>query len=158
VGSPNTSMQVFSLRVSLGYCLDDTLCCLAIELSEGKPDVANTFHHVMTVAGLVSGLYYRRSGHELLLCLLLREVSTPCLHMRSIFREIGMGGTAIADANDIAFAGLFLLCRNVMGAPLVYWTVVSDRLPIMVQAGALGILSTEQDATAGAHRRLALRT
>jgi hypothetical protein len=140
VGSKSTGSQISALRVSLGYFLYDTFCCLAIEVFTTGIDPATTFHHLATLSGLFVGVFQGVSGHELLLCLLLMEVSNPCMHTRHLLREAGYGNTAIADANDIAFAVTFLVCRNLLGVPVVYWTVMSHRTSIIVKMGGVGIL------------------
>ena len=140
VGTPATNAQLSALVVSLGYFVYDTFCCLAIELTAGKVDVATLLHHVATVAGLVVGVTRRTSGHELLMCLALMEVANPFMHLRSILREAGLGKSTLADVNDVVFALLFLFSRCIVGAPVVYWTVTSSRTPFLVKVGGLGIL------------------
>ena len=61
----------------------------------------NFFHHLATLAGLVTGLYTGRSGSELGLCLILMEVSNPSMHMIHIFRELGMNDSTIAEINKV---------------------------------------------------------
>jgi hypothetical protein len=57
---------------------------------------------VSTLAGLVTGLYSGRSGAELGLCLLLMEVSNPCMHMIHMLRELGQGDTKLAFYNKVS--------------------------------------------------------
>jgi hypothetical protein len=139
VGTPTTEAQLWALRLTLGYFLYDMFCCLAIELTHDGVDVATTFHHVATTAGLLVGVFQRISGHELLLCLVLMEVSNPCMHMRYIYREIQWQDKPIAQVNDVAFALTFLICRNILGAPVVYWTVLCPTSPWPVKLGGIGI-------------------
>lgn len=68
------------------------------------------------------------------------EASNPFLHMRNVFRELGQGGSRLADMNDLAFAFTFLLCRNLLGPFVVYWTLTCPQSPFLVKAGGLGIL------------------
>lgn len=140
VGTPTTRAQLLALRVSLSYFLYDTFCCIAIELSTTGLDVATTFHHVATLSGLLVGVFQRVSGHELLCCLLLMEVSNPCMHTRFLLKETGMADTQLYAVNGAVFAFTFLMCRNVLGLPVVYWTVMSERTPLIVKAGGLGIM------------------
>jgi hypothetical protein len=140
VGTPVTEAQMSALTTSLGYFAYDTLCCLAIELAEGRLDVATLLHHVATLAGLCVGVFQRVSGHELLLCLLLMEISNPFMHLRFLLREAGRGKGFLADVNDLIFVSTFLLSRNVLGVPVVYYTVISPSTPLLVKAGGLGIL------------------
>jgi TLC domain len=140
VGTPNTPEQLKLLLFSLGYFVYDMVCCLWIEMIENRLDLATAFHHVVTILGLVVGVSQGISGHELLLCLVLMEVSSPFLHLRYMLREIGLGSSRMASYNDIAFALSFLVCRDVLALPVVYWTVVSSTTPLLVKAGGLGVL------------------
>lgn len=85
-----------------------------------------------------------QSGPELTACLILMEVSNPCLHSRAILKvchsapgispvaatrlavhrkdvrlwrpqELGWKDTALADINDVAFAITFFVCRILLG-------------------------------------------
>lgn len=136
VGTESTEQHVQVLRVSLAYFFYDMLCCMAIEF-----DIVITLHHVATILGLFVGVFNRTSGHELLLCLVLMEASNPFMHLRCILRDVGYGKTRLADINDVVFAVTFLLCRNVLGLFVVYWTVMSSTTPLLVKAGGVGILA-----------------
>lgn len=139
VGTPTTEAQLWALRLTLGYFLYDMFCCLAIELTHDGIDVATTFHHIATTSGMAAGVFQRISGHELLLCLVLMEVSNPCMHMRYIFREIKWQDKPVAQMNDVAFALTFLICRNILGVPVVTWTTLSPTTPWLVKLGGIGI-------------------
>lgn len=139
VGTPTTDSQLMVLKLSMAYFVYDMFCCLAIELCATGVDVATLFHHVTTIAGLYVGVFQRTSGHELLMCLLLMEASSPFMHMRFVFRELGWSHRSFAQVNDVLFAVIFLLCRNVFGLFVVYWTLVSETTPWVVKAGGVGI-------------------
>jgi hypothetical protein len=80
------------------------------------------------------------SGPELVGCLFLMEVSNPSLHARFLLRELGMKESVLATVNDLVFAILFLVCRLVIGPPLVWRTVTCETNAYIVKAGGLGIL------------------
>ena len=103
-------------------------------------EVENVIHHMFTVGGLASGLMTGTSGPELVGCLFLMEVSNPCLHGRFILRELGMKESVLSTLNDLIFAMLFLICRLVIGPPLVWKTVMCKTNTYIVKAGGLGIL------------------
>lgn len=139
VGTPTTDAQLVVLKLSMAYFVYDMFCCLAIELYTTGVDIATLFHHATTIAGLYVGVFQRMSGHELLMCLLLMEASTPFMHMRFVFRELGCSDKAFAQVNDVLFAVVFLLCRNILGLFVVYWTMISETTPWVVKAGGVGI-------------------
>ena len=55
-------------------------------------------------------------------------------------RELGMKESVLATVNDLVFAILFLVCRLVIGTPLVWRTVTCETNAYIVKAGGLGIL------------------
>lgn len=134
MGSQTTTGQRALLIFSAAYFFYDMVCGLLIKL-----DLADLFHHLATLAGLYVGIFGKRSGHELLLCLALMEASTPFLHLRLIFRETGHGKSAAASRNDLLFALTFLVCRGLIGPVVVYWTVLSPRTPLLVKIGGVAI-------------------
>ena len=68
------------------------------------------------------------------------ELSNPCMQSRYIMKELGYAETTMYEINNAMFALTFLLCRNILGLPVVYWTVCCDTTPLIVKAGGLGIL------------------
>jgi hypothetical protein len=139
IGSPTTDTQLNVLRCSLGYFVYDMFCCFAIELTTTGIDVATAFHHLVTIVGMTVGVFQKISGHELVLCLIMMEASNPCMHARYILRELKLGKSGIAQLNDVLFACTFLLCRNILGTPVVWWTLTSPSPPLLVKAGSVGI-------------------
>ena len=133
VGGANTTAHLECMTLSLGYFVYDFFYCLL------NNEVENVVHHMFTVGGLASGVITGRSGPELVGCLFLMEVSNPSLHLRSMLRELNMKDSLLATLNDLLFALLFLLCRLIVGPPLVWRTVVHDSNTYIVKAGALGI-------------------
>lgn len=140
IGGPNTREQVITLTVSSGYFLYDYAACTLNDARHRKFDAMNFFHHLATLAGLLTGLVTGRSGAELGLCLLLMEVSNPSMHMIHIFRELGMNDSGVAEANKALFALIFTLARILAGPVLTYKTILCPESHVIVKAGALGIL------------------
>lgn len=73
-------------------------------------------------------------------CLLLMEVSNPCMHTIQLLKELGRSDSALAVANQLLFAVLFFVCRLVVGPVVVYATVTSPTTPLIVKSGGAGIL------------------
>lgn len=113
IGGPNTRDQIITLNVSCGYFLYDYVACSLNDLRNRHFDAMNFFHHLATVAGLLTGLVTQRSGAELGMCLFLMEVSNPFMHMIHIFRELGLNDSSIAEVNKALFALIFTLARYV---------------------------------------------
>ena len=98
-------------------------------------------HHMFTMGGLASGVLNGRSGAELVACLFLMEVSNPSLHLRTVFIEMGLKTSMLASINSLVFALMFLVCRLVIGPPLVWKTLASPDNDYIVKAGGFGILA-----------------
>lgn len=133
-GTSTTPAQLKVLTVSLAYFTYDSICCELI-----KHDLPNLLHHLATIAGLLVGVLQLKSGPELTVCLVLMEMSSPCLHNRAIFKELGMKDSGLALLNDIAFALTFFVCRLVIG-PFVTWTALqTPSTSMIVKVGATGV-------------------
>ena len=134
VGGVNTREHLECMTMSLSYFIYDFIYCML------NNEVENVVHHLFTVGGLTSGVMTGTSGPELVGCLFLMEVSNPSLHARFLLRELGMKESVLATVNDLVFAILFLVCRLVIGPPLVWRTVTCETNAYIVKAGGLGIL------------------
>ena len=121
VGTKNTPAQTYCMAVSLSYFIYDCLYCIVTFEFDA------VVHHIFTIGGLTSGVVNQKSGVELVGCLFLMEVSNPSLHLRSLLREMRMKDSMFSTLNDLLFAGLFLVCRLVLGPPLVYKTLTCKK-------------------------------
>lgn len=136
-GQPTNDKEIVALAVSLGYFTYDTICCMCDSL-----DVVGNLHHVATIAGLVVGVFSETCGAELVGCLFLMEVSTPFMHLRCLFRELGMKDSSLASINQTVFGITYIICRAVISTPLVYKTLTVPTLGwehLLVKVGATGI-------------------
>ena len=135
VGTKNTPAQTYCMAVSLSYFIYDCLYCIVTFEFDA------VVHHIFTIGGLTSGVVNQKSGVELVGCLFLMEVSNPSLHLRALLREMRMKDSMFSTLNDLLFAGLFLVCRLVLGPPLVYKTLTCKNSDLLVKIGAFGILA-----------------
>jgi hypothetical protein len=134
IGGANTEPQALCMAVSLSYFLYDLVyCSLTGELE-------SVFHHFFTIGGLASGVLNGKSGSELCACLFLMEVSNPSLHLRTLLLEMGLKNTALFSINNLIFAFVFLVCRLVIGPPLVWKTITCKENDFIVKLGGFGIL------------------
>ncbi|TFJ86178.1 hypothetical protein NSK_002386 [Nannochloropsis salina CCMP1776] len=141
IGGPNTRNQIIVLNISTGYFIYDYVACTLNDVRKRHFDTMNFFHHLASLAGLLTGLINERSGAELGMCLFLMEVSNPFMHTIHLFRELGYNDAPVAEANKALFAIIFTLARVVGGPFLTYYTLVSPRTHWVIKAGALGILA-----------------
>lgn len=133
-GAVTSPAQMRLLTVSLGYFTYDTIICELIE-----HDPPNLLHHIATVLGLCVGVFQHYGGPELCVCLVLMELSSPCLHSRTMFKEVKMKDSGIAFANDLAFGLTFMFCRLVVGPVVTYECLRSPAVSNVVKVGALGV-------------------
>ena len=135
IGGANTEPQALCMAVSLSYFVYDLVYCSL------QGELESVFHHFFTIGGLASGVLNGKSGAELCACLFLMEVSNPSLHLRTLLLEMGLKNTALFSANNLAFAFVFLVCRLVIGPPLVWKTLASPDNEFIVKLGGFGILA-----------------
>lgn len=133
-GAITSPSQLKMLTVSLGYFVYDSIVCELIE-----HDLPNLLHHIATILGLCVGVFQHYSGPELCVCLVLMELSSPCLHSRTMFKELKMKDSGIAFMNDLAFGLTFMFCRLVVGPVVTYECLISSTSSNIVKVGALGV-------------------
>lgn len=135
VGAPSSYPQMLAISVSFAYFIYDTICC-AVELPFS---VEFLMHHLITLMGLAFGYVRQISGTELVACLMLMEVSNPCMHGRELLKELKLKDSSLSLANDVMFALVFTVARIFIGPVLVYRCVMSPTSPTAVKLGAAGI-------------------
>lgn len=97
-------------------------------------------HHIVTLLGIFVGVFQDRSGPELTACLLITELSGPCMHLRQLLKKSALKKTRFAEANETVFVIIFLAARCALGPVIVYRTVLSPRTPFIVKFGGVGLL------------------
>ena len=135
IGGANTEPQQLCMAVSLSYFVYDLVYCSI------QGELESVFHHFFTIGGLASGVLNGKSGSELCACLFLMEVSNPSLHLRTLLLEMGLKNTTIFSINNLLFAFVFLVCRLVIGPPLVWKTITCPDNEFIVKLGGFGILA-----------------
>jgi hypothetical protein len=135
VGSRSSPAEEAAIAISLGYFVYDTACCLSI----GEREAANNVHHVVSIAGLAAGLFSHRCAAELVLALLLVEVSNPFLHVRSLLAELNLKSSLLYTLSEAGFLIAYTLGRMVLGPVLMYYTLQSPLPPPAIKVGAVGL-------------------
>mmetsp|Transcript_25904 Transcript_25904/g.63761 ORF Transcript_25904/g.63761 Transcript_25904/m.63761 type:complete len:254 (+) Transcript_25904:82-843(+) len=135
IGGPNTEPQALCMAVSLSYFVYDLIYCAIVG------EIESVFHHFFTIGGLASGVLNGKSGAELVACLFLMEVSNPSLHLRTLLLEMGLKSSTIFSLNNLIFALVFLVCRLLIGPPLVYKTIACPDNEYIVKLGGFGIMA-----------------
>ena len=84
-------------------------------------------HHILTAVLLIYVLYYEFGGSEVCRIIVLYEISTPFLGLRSILRDIGLKKHIITIATEILFYLAFFIVRICIGSYIIYSiTIQSD--------------------------------
>ncbi|XAR61713.1 hypothetical protein NMG60_11016214 [Bertholletia excelsa] len=134
LASESSPKQMQVLAVSLAYMIYDMSCCLFDE----KVRLDNSIHHLVSIIGLGAGLAYQKCGSEMVAALWITEISSPCLHLRELLKELGYRDTGLNLAADISFAAIFSFARMVGGPYLTYVTLSANN-PVLIKAMALGL-------------------
>ncbi|GAB2265742.1 hypothetical protein Dimus_000779 [Dionaea muscipula] len=88
--------MMITIAVSVAYLIYDLLCCQF----DVKPNLDNSIHHVVSIAGLCAGLAYQEYGSEMVATLWITELSSPFLHLRELLKELDYKGTDLNLAAD----------------------------------------------------------
>ncbi|XP_075765349.1 TLC domain-containing protein 5-like isoform X2 [Pelodiscus sinensis] len=120
-GSPNTTLQVHVLCLSLGYFLFDLGWCVYFQ-AEGALMLA---HHTVSILGIAVSLSLGESAAEVNAVLFGSEITNPLLQARWFLRETGLYHSFTGDVVDFFFVALFTGVRIGVGAWLMYCELVS---------------------------------
>ncbi|RUS69193.1 hypothetical protein EGW08_023044 [Elysia chlorotica] len=116
-GGPNTSLQVRTVSLCLGYFIFDFCWCMYFK-TEGPVMVA---HHFLSIVGLTWCLIAGHYGTELVCTIGGAEITNPLLQLRWFLRELGhYKGTIWGHIVDWAFMLSFGFIRIVLGSILLY--------------------------------------
>jgi hypothetical protein len=134
-GSANSDLQKFTLTISLGYFMYDTLAMTYYKLL----DTPMMFHHGIVCLGVYLSLCFDASGSEILAGMFISEVSNPVMHMRLILRSFGLRHTKLYEFCEFSYIFLYVYYRLFKGIFIVYNTVsISVGHPV-VKSIAVGV-------------------
>lgn len=116
-GGPNTSLQVKTVSLCLGYFIFDFCWCMYFK-TEGPVMLA---HHTLSIVGLAWCLVAGYYGTELVCTIGGAEITNPLLQLRWFLREMGLyRGTILGHLVDWAFMFSFGFIRIGLGSILLY--------------------------------------
>ncbi|XP_034995995.2 TLC domain-containing protein 5-like [Zootoca vivipara] len=122
-GSPNTTLQVHALCMSLGYFLFDLGWCVYFQ-AEGALVLA---HHTVCILGITISLALGESATEVIGVIFGSEITNPLLQARWFLREKGLYHTLTGDVVDFFFVVLFTGVRIGVGAWVMYCVLMSPK-------------------------------
>lgn len=134
-GSPNTDLQTFTLTMSLGYFLYDTLAMAYY----GLLDSPMMFHHSIVSLGMYLGLSFDASGSEILAGCYISEASNSVMHFRLMIRTLGLRHTKAYETAEYSYILLYIYYRLFKGLFVVYNTVACPVGHPVVKAIAVGV-------------------
>ncbi|KAL8173646.1 UNVERIFIED_CONTAM: hypothetical protein K2H54_013280 [Gekko kuhli] len=132
-GSPNTTLQIHAMCMSLGYFLFDLGWCVYFQ-AEGALMLA---HHTVSIAGITWSLFMGESGAEVNAVLFGSEITNPLLQARWFLREKGLYHSFAGDVVDFFFIVLFTGVRIGVGAWLMYCVVMSPTPKWFIKIGGV---------------------
>ena len=134
-GSPNTELQKFTLTMSLGYFMYDTLAMGYY----GLLDSPMMFHHGIVCLGIYLSLCFNASASEILAGCYISEVSNPVMHFRLIIRTIGLRHTKAYETAEYTYILLYIYFRLFRGLFIVYYTVACPVNHFVVKMISVGV-------------------
>ncbi|NXE94445.1 TM136 protein, partial [Menura novaehollandiae] len=132
-GSPNTTLQVFGLCLSLGYFIFDLCWCVYFQ-TEGALMLA---HHLVSIVGITASLALGESAADVNAVIFGSEITNPLLQARWFLKELGRYHTFTGDVVDFLFVVLFTGVRIGMGAWLMYCELASPRPRWYIKLGGV---------------------
>ncbi|NWZ08891.1 TM136 protein, partial [Agelaius phoeniceus] len=111
-GSPNTTLQVHGLCLSLGYFIFDLCWCVYFQ-TEGALMLA---HHLVSIVGIAASLALGESAGDVNAVIFGSEITNPLLQARWFLKELGRYHTFTGDLVDFLFVVLFTGVRIGVGA------------------------------------------
>ncbi|XP_061448285.1 TLC domain-containing protein 5-like isoform X2 [Rhineura floridana] len=132
-GSPNTTLQIHALCMSLGYFLFDLGWCVYFQ-AEGALMLA---HHTVSILGITISLALGESAAEVNGVVFGSEITNPLLQARWFLREKGLYHTFVGDVVDFLFVVLFTGVRIGVGAWLMYCVLMSPKPRWFIKVGGV---------------------
>ncbi|KAM9519659.1 TLC domain-containing protein 5-like isoform 1-T1 [Guaruba guarouba] len=132
-GSPNTTLQVHVLCLSLGYFLFDLCWCVYFQ-TEGALMLA---HHLVSILGITASLALGESAAEVNAVIFGSEITNPLLQARWFLKEIGCYHSFTGDMVDFFFVVLFTGVRIGVGAWLMYCELASPKPRWYIKLGGV---------------------
>uniref|UniRef100_A0A8D2KSX5 TLC domain-containing protein n=2 Tax=Varanus komodoensis TaxID=61221 RepID=A0A8D2KSX5_VARKO len=132
-GSPNTTLQVHALCMSLGYFLFDLGWCVFFQ-AEGVLMLA---HHTVSILGITVSLALGESAAEVNGVIFGSEITNPLLQARWFLREKGLYPSLTGDVVDFLFIVLFGGVRIGVGARLMYCVLTSPKPKWFIKTGGV---------------------
>eukprot|EP01039_Chlorochromonas_danica_P009500 gene9500-10502_t len=131
-GGESTYLEAAWLATSLGYYILDSIVCILY-----VPDGEALLHHAACVFGQIGALVYNRCGYNLVLTMLIAEVSTPFLNAFSAeFFPKGSLGYMICQ---VVFAVLFLIARIVL-EPFLAYDLMTSEAPFLTKTACVTLI------------------
>ncbi|XP_061869918.1 TLC domain-containing protein 5 [Colius striatus] len=132
-GSPNTTLQVHVLCLSLGYFLFDLCWCVYFQ-TEGALMLA---HHLVSILGIAASLALGESAAEVNAVIFGSEITNPLLQARWFLKEMGCYHSFTGDVVDFFFVVLFTGVRIGVGAWLMYCELASPKPRWYIKLGGV---------------------
>ncbi|XP_019402609.1 PREDICTED: transmembrane protein 136 isoform X2 [Crocodylus porosus] len=132
-GSPNTTLQVHVLCLSLGYFLFDLGWCVYFQ-TEGALMLA---HHTVSILGITVSLALSESATEVNAVIFGSEITNPLLQARWFLREMGCYHSFTGDVVDFVFVLLFTGVRIGVGAWMLYCELASPEPRWFIKMGGV---------------------
>lgn len=132
-GSPNTTLQVYGLCLSLGYFLFDLCWCVYFQ-TEGALMLA---HHLVSIVGIAASLALGESAAEVNAVIFGSEITNPLLQARWFLKEMGCYHSLAGDVVDFFFVVLFTGVRIGVGAWLMYCELASPKPRWYIKLGGV---------------------
>jgi hypothetical protein len=94
----------------------------------GFLDTGNLIHHVMGISTYLTTAYQQHNFNLLALNLLPAEFSNVSMHLREIYKRIGLRYTWAYYFNEYQYCFTYIVCRSIWIPACFYWMYTCDTL------------------------------
>ncbi|CAD8098620.1 unnamed protein product [Paramecium sonneborni] len=134
-GAPNSQTMQFTMIISASYFIYDFLACLYYDLA----DMSLVSHHSLAICGYAVATISKFGAPSSIWGLMSAEVSNFPMHMRVIFRQIGLRHTKLYQVCEWTYFALYIIFRGSLVPYMVWNTWPESDVPLLVKITATGL-------------------
>mmetsp|Transcript_11224 Transcript_11224/g.1739 ORF Transcript_11224/g.1739 Transcript_11224/m.1739 type:complete len:104 (+) Transcript_11224:125-436(+) len=96
-------------------------------------------HHTLAISGYVVGIFYTYGATDGIWGLFFAEISNFPMHLRAIFRQVGLKYTKMYEFTELSYIIIYSLSRGIFCPVFLVYPCVISPSPIFIKFICLGI-------------------
>ena len=107
----------------------------------GLLDLDMTIHHMFCVVGIIVTLILDSGASNIIMGLVVAEISNPAMHSRIMLKFLGLRYTRAYEVAEFTYFITFFIGRFPLGIPIVYKSVTCNKLNYLARFISLGVMA-----------------